>query len=532
MAWETVIGLEVHVQLLTRSKMFCGCANHFGAPPNTLVCPVCLGLPGALPMPNAHAIRLAARAAIALNCRIHGTSGFARKNYFYPDLPKGYQISQFDQPLATGGGIAIDSPERGRITIGVTRLHVEEDAGKSLHDRLPGRTAVDLNRAGTPLAEIVSEPDLRSPAEARAYLTTLKQILLYCGVSDCNMEEGSLRVDANISIRRPDETRLGVKTEVKNMNSFANVERALTVERDRQIALVEAGGGVEQVTMLFDAAADQVRPMRSKEESHDYRYFPDPDLPPLVLTPLWIEEQHAALPELPEAKRDRFMTVLGLPPYDAGVLAAERPIADYFEAVVADGADPKRAANWVMTEVLRGYNETGDFSVRPEWLAGLLAAVEDGTVSNQAAKQVFAARAGYGSLSVTVEMAGSGEVTPKALAAKLGLVQVGDTDSLTAWVDDVLAANPREVERYRAGETKLLGFFTGQVMKKSGGRPIRKRSPLCCSKCSSRRTGPRVSGPRSPFPGPSSPHLPAAPPRSSDPPRFPRTGSPSAGVVR
>ena len=475
MAWETVIGLEVHVQLLTRSKMFCGCSTQFGSQPNTQVCPVCLGLPGALPVPNAHAIELATRAALALGCKVQETSVFARKNYFYPDLPKGYQISQFDQPLATSGGIEIESPERGRITIGVTRLHVEEDAGKSLHDRFPGKTAVDLNRAGTPLAEIVSEPDIRSPAEARAYLTRLKQLLLYCQVSDCNMEEGSLRVDANISIRRAGDTRLGTKTEVKNMNSFANVERALAVERDRQVRLVESGGRVEQVTMLFNAASGEVRPMRSKEESHDYRYFPDPDLPPLVLTRLWIEQQHSLLPEMPDAKRDRFMTVLGLPPYDAGVLSAERPMADYYEAVVAEGADPKTAANWVMTEVLRGYNETGEFSVSAKWLAGLLTAVKDGTVSNQAAKQVFAARAGYGSLSVTVEMLGTGEVSPKALAEKLGLVQVGDADALRGWVDEVIAANPKEVGRYKAGETKLLGFLQGQVMKKSAGKADPKK---------------------------------------------------------
>jgi aspartyl-tRNA(Asn)/glutamyl-tRNA(Gln) amidotransferase subunit B len=478
MSWETVIGLEVHVQLLTRSKMFCGCSTQFGSQPNTQVCPVCLGLPGALPVPNGHAIELATRAALALGCKVQETSIFARKNYFYPDLPKGYQISQFDQPLATKGGIEIESPERGRITIGVTRLHVEEDAGKSLHDRLPGKTAIDLNRAGTPLAEIVSEPDMRSPAEARAYLTRLKQLLLYCQVSDCNMEEGSLRVDANISIRRPGETRLGTKTEVKNMNSFANVERALAVERDRQIKLVESGGRVEQVTMLFNAGSGEVRPMRSKEESHDYRYFPDPDLPPLVLTRLWIEQQHAALPEMPDAKRDRFMTVLGLPAYDAGVLSAERPIADYYEAVVAEGADPKMAANWVMTEVLRGYNEAGEFSVRAEWLAGLLAEVRAGTVSNQAAKQVFAARAGYGSLSVTVEMRGTGkasELSPRQLAEKLGLVQVGDADALGGWVDEVIAANPKEVGRYKAGETKLLGFFQGQVMKKSAGKADPKK---------------------------------------------------------
>ncbi|HMV32250.1 MAG TPA: Asp-tRNA(Asn)/Glu-tRNA(Gln) amidotransferase subunit GatB [Gemmatimonadales bacterium] len=462
MTWETVIGLEVHVQLLTRTKMFCGCINRFGAEPNTLVCPVCLGLPGALPVPNEHAIRLATRAALALGCTVHPTSVFARKNYFYPDLPKGYQISQFDQPLATGGALVIESPERGRLQLGITRLHVEEDAGKSLHDRLPGRTAVDLNRAGTPLAEIVSEPDMRSPAEARAYLTTLKQILLYCEISDCNMEEGSLRVDANISIRKPGDTRLGTKTEVKNMNSFANVERALQVERDRQIALVESGGRVEQVTMLFNAGTGEVRPMRSKEESHDYRYFPDPDLPPLVLTHLWIERQHAALPELPEAKRDRFMTIHGLPPYDAGVLAAERPVADYFEAVVARGVDPKTASNWVINDAIRAYNEGGKFTVTPERLAELVALVKDGTVSNQAAKRIFG------------ELGGRAEPA-RALAERLGLVQVGDADALGQWVDEVLAANPKEVERYRGGDTKLLGFFTGQVMKKSGGKADPKK---------------------------------------------------------
>ena len=397
---------------------------------------------------------------------MHETSIFARKNYFYPDLPKGYQISQFDQPLATKGSITIESPERGRLAIGITRLHVEEDAGKSLHDRLPGRTAVDLNRAGTPLAEIVSEPDMRSPAEARAYLTTLKQILLYCEVSDCNMEEGSLRVDANISIRRAGDTRLGTKTEVKNMNSFANVERALQVERERQIALVESGGRVEQVTMLFSAATAEVRPMRSKEESHDYRYFPDPDLPPLALTRLWIERQHAALPELPEDKQKRFMGVLGLPPYDAGVLAADRAVADYFEAVVAQGVEAKTASNWVINDALRGYNEAGRFSVAPERLAALVALVKDGTVSNQAAKRVF------GELE-------QGTEAPRAVAERLGLVQVGDADALGQWVDEVLAANPKEVERYRGGEGKLIGFFTGQVMKKSGGKADPKKiAPL------------------------------------------------------
>ena len=457
MTWETVIGLEVHVQLLTKSKMFCGCANRFGAPPNTLVCPVCLGLPGALPVPNEQAIRLATQAARALGCTVHTRSVFARKNYFYPDLPKGYQISQFDQPLATGGTIWCESPERGRIGIGVTRLHLEEDAGKSLHDRLPGKTAIDLNRAGTPLVEIVSEPDLRSPAEARAYLTTLKQVLVYAEVSDCNMEEGSLRVDANISIRRPGDPKLGTKAEVKNMNSFANVERALIVERDRQEALLESGGRVEQVTMLFNAASGTVKPMRSKEESHDYRYFPDPDLPPLVLTPKWIEEQHAALPELPEPKRERFMTRYAITPYDAGVLASERPVADYFEAVVGAGAEAKATANWVMGEAMSGYNETGRFGVSAERLSKLIGLVKEGVVSLQAAKRVYP------------ELV-DGNEDPRAVAERLGLIQVGDASALGAWVEEVLAANPSEVERFRGGEVKLMGFFVGQVMKKSGGK--------------------------------------------------------------
>jgi aspartyl-tRNA(Asn)/glutamyl-tRNA(Gln) amidotransferase subunit B len=294
------------------------------------------------------------------------------------------------------------------------------------------------------------------------YLTRLKQLLLYSQVSDCNMEEGSLRVDANISIRKAGDTRLGTKTEVKNMNSFANVERALTVERDLQIALVERGGRVEQVTMLFNAGTGEVRPMRSKEESHDYRYFPDPDLPPLVLSRLWIEQQHAALPELPDAKRDRFMTVLGLPAYDAGVLSAERPIADYYEAVVAAGVDPKSGANWVMTEALRSYNETGAFAVSADRLAGLVGLVKDGTVSNQAAKRVFA------------ELAGNGDA-PRVMAERLGLIQVGDADALGRWVDEVIASSAKEVERYRSGETKLLGFLQGQVMKRSAGKADPKK---------------------------------------------------------
>ncbi len=458
MAWETVIGLEVHVQLSTRTKMFCGDKTTFGDPPNTNVCPVCLGLPGALPVPNAEAIRLAARAAIALGCTVHQTSVFARKNYFYPDLPKGYQISQFDRPLSTGGRVSFESPDRGPMEVGITRLHVEEDAGKLLHDRFPGKTAVDLNRAGIPLAEIVSEPDLRSPAEARAYLTTLRQILVYAGVSECSMEQGSLRVDANISIRPLGDSKLGTKTEVKNMNSFANVERALEAERVRQTEVLESGGRVEQVTLLFNAATGQVKPTRSKEESHDYRYFPDPDLPPLVLTSGWIEEQRAALPELPEAKRRRLEAEYALPAYDARVITGDAALAQYFEAVVEAGADPKISANWVMGEVMTTYNESGSFPVTAPRLARLIGLVRENVVSHQAAKRVY------------TELAAAPDQEPRALAERLGLVQVRDQGALLQWVDEVIAAHPEEVSRFRGGENKLMSFFVGQVMKRSKGK--------------------------------------------------------------
>jgi aspartyl-tRNA(Asn)/glutamyl-tRNA(Gln) amidotransferase subunit B len=462
MAWETVIGLEVHVQQGTRTKMFCRCVSSFGDPPNTNICPTCLGLPGALPVPNVEAIRLAVRGALALGGTVHQASVFARKNYFYPDLPKGYQISQFDKPLSTGGEVWFESPDRGRTACSITRLHVEEDAGKSLHDRYPGFTAVDLNRAGTPLAEIVSGPDLRSPAEARAYLVALKQILVYAGVSDCSMEKGTLRVDANLSIRPAGQAALGTKTEIKNMNSFANVERALTAERERQVALLESGGRVDQVTLLFNAATGAVRPTRSKEESHDYRYFPDPDLPPLVLDAAFIEEQRRALPELPEARRTRLEKEYGLSAYHAQELTGDRAVADYFEATVKAGGEPKAVVGWVLGDAIAGYNADGHFAVSPARLEELVALIRDGVVSNQAAKQVF------------VEMARQAvaDVRPSGLeiATRLGLVQVQDTGALEAWVDEVLAANPGEVARFRGGEAKLIGFFVGQVMKKSGGK--------------------------------------------------------------
>src|SRR5467141_723340 len=458
-AWETIIGLETHVQLRTKSKMFCGCSTAFGAPPNTQVCPVCLGLPGALPAANGAAIGLAVRGALALGCTVHPKSVFARKNYFYPDLPKGYQISQFDQPLATNGTLSFLSPERGVVNATIVRLHIEEDAGKSIHDRFAKATAVDLNRSGVPLIEIVGGPDLRSPAEARAYLQTLKQLLEYIGISDCDMEKGSLRVDANVSVRRAGETALSTRTEVKNINSFAFVEKALTVERDRQIALVESGGSVTQQTMLYDSRENTVRPQRSKEESHDYRYFPEPDLPPLVLTPEFVAEQQSLLPELPASKRERFVAQYGLPQQDAAVLTAGRAVADYYEGVVHAGAEAKAAANWVMGEVLADAKDHADaLRVPATSLAQLIGLVKGGTVSGQAAKRGFA------------ELANRGGGDPRALAESLGVIQVADSGVLAGWVNEVLATSAGEVTRYKGGETKLMAFFIGQVMKASKGK--------------------------------------------------------------
>ena len=456
--WETVIGLETHVQLRTASKMFCGCSAAFGAPPNTHVCPVCLGLPGALPAPNGEALKHAVRAALALGCTVHAKSLFARKNYFYPDLPKGYQISQFEEPLATKGSLSFLSPDRGLVTATIVRLHVEEDAGKSLHDRFPKATAVDLNRAGVPLIEIVTGPDFRSPQEARAYLQTLKQVLEYIGVSDCDMEKGSLRVDANVSVRRAGESALGVKTEVKNINSFAYVEKALGVERDRQVALLEGGGTVTQQTMLYDHKDNAVRPQRSKEESHDYRYFPEPDLPPLVLSPEFVAEQQSLLPELPASKRERFVAQYGLPQQDAAVLTAGRAVADYYEGVVHAGAEAKAAANWVMGEVLADAKDHAEaLRVPAGSLAQLIGLVKGGTLSHQAGKRVFA------------EMANRGG-DPRTIAEALGVIQVVDPNAVAGWVAEVLGAHATEVGRYKSGETKLMAFFVGQVMKASKGK--------------------------------------------------------------
>jgi aspartyl-tRNA(Asn)/glutamyl-tRNA(Gln) amidotransferase subunit B len=411
---------------------------------------------------NGRAVELATRAALALNCTVNPVSVFARKNYFYPDLPKGYQISQFDRPLATNGHVEIGTrSDQSPIRVGVTRVHMEEDAGKSIHDRYPGVTAIDLNRSGVPLIEIVSEPDLRSAEQAGAYLRVLKQILEYMDVSDVSMEEGSLRVDANVSARPRGETRLGTKTEVKNMNSFSGVERALEVEFVRQVGVLEKGGTVEQQTMLWDGATGQVRPSRTKEGSHDYRYFPEPDLPPLVLAIDWIEKVKHDLPELPAARRERFAKEYKLGEYDLEVLTANPRLADYYESVARAHGDPKVAANWVMGEVLAQLKSSGQdigrFRVRPHDLAELLNLVRDGVLSHTAAKQVFAG------------MVATGD-PPAQIAEREGLVKVDDDAQLAGWLDEVIAEMPTEAQRYRAGERKLQGVLIGAVMKKSRGR--------------------------------------------------------------
>jgi aspartyl-tRNA(Asn)/glutamyl-tRNA(Gln) amidotransferase subunit B len=454
---ELVVGLEVHVQLNTRTKIFCACSTNFGDPPNTNVCPVCLALPGALPVLNDHAVDLALRAAVALGCTVHETSVFARKHYVYPDLPKGYQISQYDRPLASQGRV---------FGIGISRVHMEEDAGKSLHDRFPGLTAVDLNRAGVPLIEIVTAPDIHSASEAGAFLRALRQLLEYIRVSDVNMEEGSLRVDANVSIRAVGDTQLGGRTELKNLNSFAAVERAIGVEFLRQTAILEAGRLVEQQTMLWDSATGQVRPARTKEGSHDYRYFPEPDLPPLILSRTRIARTLEHLPELPTSRRRRFATEYGLSDYDVEVLTASASIAEYFEAVASQHGDAKAAANWVMGDVLAALKGTPDdidaFRVRPGDLAMLLNLVRDGIVTLTAAKQIFGHMVRAGG-------------APADIAHREGLLRVSDVEALARWLDEALRDNPREAERYAAGELKLQGVLIGAAMKKSKGSADPKR---------------------------------------------------------
>ena len=459
--FEMVVGLEVHVQLKTRTKAFCSCSAEYGAPPNENTCPICLALPGTLPALNGQAVHLAVRAALALGCRVNERSVFARKNYFYPDLPKGFQISQYDRPLAEHGKLTVGvSDERG-ITVGITRLHLEEDSGKSVHDRFPGLTAIDLNRAGVPLVEIVSEPDIRSTSDAVAYLRTLKWIMEAHEVSDVSMEEGSLRVDANVSARPAGSTKFGTKTEIKNMNSFSGVERALEIEFARHCEVLAAGGTVHQQTMLWDAARSEVRPARSKEGSHDYRYFPEPDLPPLVLSSELIEKVKGEVLEAPWSRRSRFRSEYGLASDEADALIASFQLSDYFEAVAKAHGDAKAAYNWVVNELLAWHNANDvrfrDRKVEPGHLAALLDLVRDGVVSHTAAKKILPA------------MAASGDA-PRAIAERDGLIQERDSGALARWVEEVLAENPTEAARFLAGESKLQGVLVGLVMKKSKGR--------------------------------------------------------------
>jgi aspartyl-tRNA(Asn)/glutamyl-tRNA(Gln) amidotransferase subunit B len=461
--YEAVIGLEVHVQLATKTKIFCSCPVEFGAPPNTNVCPVCLGLPGALPVLSRQAVELAIGAALALRCRVNSFSRFARKNYFYPDLPKGYQISQYDQPLAEHGYLDIFTSS-GKKRIGITRLHMEDDAGKSLHEGFKDSdryTYVDLNRSGTPLIEIVSEPDMRSPEEAYAYLSELKQIMQYIGVSDCDMEKGQLRCDANVSVRLRGATKFGTKAEVKNLNSFRFLKMALEHEIERQIQILESGGQVVQETRLFNPDTGETAGMRSKEQAHDYRYFPEPDLVPLRVSEHWLHKVRHSLPELPQDRRDRFVKEYGLREYDAQVLTLTRAIGDYFEAAVKAGGDARLTANWVTVDLMGLLKAAGkDISespVPPEHLGELVALIAKGDLSGKLAKEILP------------KMFETGE-SAAAIMDREGLRQISDTAALEKIIDEVLAANPKQVAQYRSGKTAVLGFFVGQVMKASRGQ--------------------------------------------------------------
>jgi aspartyl-tRNA(Asn)/glutamyl-tRNA(Gln) amidotransferase subunit B len=462
--YEPVIGLEVHAEMLTQSKIFCGCSAAFGAPPNQNTCPLCLGFPGVLPVLNRQVVEFAIKAGLATHCTIAPVSRWARKNYFYPDLPKGYQISQYELPICVGGRVDIEV-DGGRRTIRLTRIHMEEDTGKNIHDQHGDASLVDYNRSGVPLLEIVSEPDIRSAAEAGAYLRKLRAILQYLEVCDGNMEEGSFRCDANVSVRPRGTTELGTKAEVKNMNSFRAVERALEYEIARQTELLRQGERVVQETRLWDADREVTRSMRSKESAHDYRYFPEPDLLPLEVPEAWVQTVQAALPELPDARRERFVREYGLPPYDAEVLTARKDVADYFESAVRSHANPKAISNWVMGDVLRVIRDRKldaalvihDWPVSPAHLAGLVRLIDDATISGKIAKQVFE------------HMLSSGQA-PEQIVAAQGLSQVTDTSAIDAAIAAVLAANADKVAEYRSGKDKLFGFFVGQVMKATQGK--------------------------------------------------------------
>jgi aspartyl-tRNA(Asn)/glutamyl-tRNA(Gln) amidotransferase subunit B len=462
--YEPVIGLEVHVQLLTATKAFCGCANRFGSAPNTNICPVCLGLPGALPVLNAKAVEFATLASLALHCTVNERSIFARKNYFYPDLPKGYQISQFDKPLAEHGWIDVPTADGSTKRIGITRLHMEEDAGKSLHEGFADsatRTYLDLNRCGTPLIEIVSEPDIRTPDEAFEYLTRLKEILLYTAVSDCNMEEGSLRCDANVSVRPRGQQKFGTKAEVKNVNSFRYIRAALEYEIERQIEVIESGGRVVQETRLWNAGEGRTYSMRSKEQAHDYRYFPEPDLPPLIVSQEFLDRKRAELPELPEARRARMISEYELSIQDAQTLTASREFADRFEAAARTAKNPRRVANVLLSEVGGRLKALGlDQEQSPVSMAGIVQAadlLDDGKISSRQLKQLFDIAFEKGEDFGTVYEREKPE-------------QITDASAIEKLIDEVIAANPRQVEQYRSGKKTVAGFFVGQVMRASKGQ--------------------------------------------------------------
>lgn len=466
MEFEPVIGLEIHVELSTRSKMFCGCRVAFGGEPNTRCCPVCMAHPGALPVANEKAIEYLARIGLALNCSIPGRSIFHRKNYFYPDLPKGYQISQYDQPFAVDGYLDIMAGNE-QTTVGIERVHMEEDTAKNIHAGAGGRIAgalyslIDFNRSGTPLVEIVTRPDIHSPQAARLFLNKLKNLLKYLDVSDCNMEEGSLRCDANVSVRPAGSGELGVKTELKNMNSFKHLEKGLAKEIERQVELLEGGGKVVQQTVHFDFATGEVTPMRSKEFAHDYRYFPEPDLVPVAAGSGFVEKIRAGMPELPGARASRYIQEFGLPAYNAEVLTSSRELSDYFEEALHHFDDARALSNWLMGELLSYLNATGgelaDCLVKPRELGGLLEMISSGKISNAVGKDVFA------------EMCKTGKSAGEIVKSR-GLAQISDEAELAAIAGRVIAANPAQVEQFRAGKGKVLGFFVGQVMKETGGR--------------------------------------------------------------